>query len=206
MTAGTILVLAILILGGVIAIVSDRLGKNVGKARLSLFKLRPRDTAIVVTMITGTVLSALTLSILFAASKPLRRGVFQIDEIQIKLNEARKELTKAEFEKSRIEGELARALGELNQINQSLESARNQQAQTQAQLNLIQDQLNQVRISKSRVEQELQEVETAKFRTQAELNLTQSQLKIISKQKQTLEEEIEELLKERQKLIDQRSF
>lgn len=96
MTAGFILVISILVLGGVIATVSDRLGTKVGKARLSLFKLRPRTTAVVVTMVTGTVLSGLTLGILFAASKPLRRGVFRIDEIQERLNQSRKDLKKRE--------------------------------------------------------------------------------------------------------------
>ena len=41
MTTGYILILATLLLGGVIATVGDRLGTKVGKARLSLFNLRP---------------------------------------------------------------------------------------------------------------------------------------------------------------------
>ncbi|XGB38754.1 MAG: DUF3084 domain-containing protein [Cyanobacteria bacterium LVE1205-1] len=41
MSTGYVLVFAILVLGGVIATVGDRLGTRVGKARLSLFNLRP---------------------------------------------------------------------------------------------------------------------------------------------------------------------
>jgi len=203
MTAAIIFVSVILILGGVIAIISDRLGKNVGKARLSLFNLRPRKTAVVVTMITGTFLSALTLTVLFASSKPLRRGVFQIDEIQTELNEARKELTKTEFEKSIIEGQLARALGELNQINQSLQTTRILLEETQAQLTTLQNQLEAVKNAKTKLETELKQVEEAKAKTQAELKQTQEQLKVIEEQKKALEAEIEELQKERQKLIDE---
>jgi uncharacterized protein (DUF3084 family) len=203
MTAAIIFVSVILILGGVIAIISDRLGKNVGKARLSLFNLRPRKTAVVVTMITGTFLSALTLTALFASSKPLRRGVFQIDEIQTELNEARKELTKTDFEKSIIEGQLARALGELNQINQSLQTTRILLEETKIQLTTLQNQLEDVKNAKAKLETELKQVEEAKAKTQAELNQTQEQLKVIAEQKKALEAEIEELQKERQKLIDE---
>ncbi|NEP45074.1 MAG: DUF3084 domain-containing protein [Okeania sp. SIO2H7] len=203
MTAAIIFVLVILILGGVIAIISDRLGKKVGKARLSIFNLRPRKTAVVVTMIAGTFLSALTLTALFATSKPLRRGVFQIDEIQAELNEARKELTKTELEKGIIEGQLARTLGELNQINQSLQTTRILLGETQAQLTLILNQLETIKNAKTQVEIELKQVEDAKAKTQAELNQTQEQLKVISEQKQALEREIEELQTERQKLIDE---
>ncbi|EDZ92605.1 conserved hypothetical protein, partial [Limnospira maxima CS-328] len=113
MTAAVIFVIAILTLGGVIAVVSDRLGTKVGKARLSLFKMRPKKTAAVVTMATGTMLSALTLVILFATSKPLRRGVFTIDQIQDRLNQARRDLTHAQVEKHRVESELIQAQNEL---------------------------------------------------------------------------------------------
>ena len=203
MTAAIIFISVILILGGVIAIISDRLGKNVGKARLSLFNLRPRKTAVVVTMITGTFLSALTLTALFASSKPLRRGVFHIDEIQTELNEARKELTKTEFEKGIIEGQLARALGELNQINQSLQTTRILLEETQTQLTTLQNQLQDVKNAKAKLEKELKQVEEAKVKTQAELNQTQEQLKVIVEQKKALEAEIEELQTERQELIDE---
>ena len=58
MTSGYILIVAILLLGGVIATLGDRIGTKVGKARLSLFNLRPRKTATLVTVITGSLISA----------------------------------------------------------------------------------------------------------------------------------------------------
>ncbi len=59
---GYTLILAILVLGGLIATVGDRLGSRIGKARLSIFKLRPRTTATVVTIVTGALISASTLA------------------------------------------------------------------------------------------------------------------------------------------------
>ncbi|NEO52752.1 MAG: DUF3084 domain-containing protein [Okeania sp. SIO3B5] len=208
MTAGIILVLAILVLGGVIATISDRLGTKVGKARLRLFNLRPRDTAVLVTMITGSILSALTLAILFATSKPLRKGVFRIDEIQTKLNETRKEVTKAELETTLIKNELQKAkadlelsLKQLNQVNQSLEKALVQKAEIEFQLKITKEQLNQVQAVKNRTQEELGQVQKAKARTEAELNLTQNQLNSIVQQKETLRQEIEQLQIERQKIL-----
>ena len=67
MSSGYILIVAILILGGVIAASGDRIGTRVGKARLSLFKLRPKQTATLVTIVTGSLIAALTLGILIAA-------------------------------------------------------------------------------------------------------------------------------------------
>ncbi|WP_293339787.1 DUF3084 domain-containing protein [Microcoleus sp. CAWBG58] len=199
MTAGYILVFVMLVLGGVIATVSDRLGTKVGKARLSLFKLRPRDTAVVVTVMAGSILSAITLGILFATSKPLRTGVFSIDEIQKRLNNARREIKQATQEKNRIETELAQARAaqaqakaNLEQINQSLQAANAEQAKTQTKLNLLRAQLNTVEAAKSKTEQQLSQVEAAKSQTEEQLatveaakSQTEEQLKLVETARST---------------------
>ncbi len=188
-----------LVLGGVIATVSDRLGTKVGKARLSLFKLRPRDTAVVVTVMAGSILSAITLGILFATSKPLRTGVFSIDEIQKRLNNARREIKQATQEKNRIETELAgaraaqaQAKANLEQINQSLQAANAEQAKTQTKLNSLRAQLNSVQAAKSKTEQQLSQVEAAKSQTEEQLatveaakSQTEEQLKLVERARST---------------------
>ncbi|MEG4106073.1 DUF3084 domain-containing protein [Microcoleus sp. S13_C5] len=193
MTAGYILVFVILVLGGVIATVSDRLGTKVGKARLSLFKLRPRDTAVVVTVMAGSILSAITLGILFATSKPLRTGVFRIDEIQKRLNNARREIDQATQEKNLVETELAQARtaqaqarANLEQINQSLQAANAEQARTQTKLKSLRAQLNSVQAAKSKTEEQLSQVEAAKSETEEQLSSveaaksrTEEQLKLV---------------------------
>ncbi|MEG4006875.1 DUF3084 domain-containing protein [Microcoleus sp. Pol11C1] len=205
MTAGYILVFVILVLGGVIATVSDRLGTKVGKARLSLFKLRPRDTAVVVTVMAGSILSALTLGILFATSKPLRTGVFRIDEIQKRLNNARREINQATQEKNRVETELAQARvaqaqarANLEQINQSLQAANAEQARTQTKLNSLRAQLNSVQAAKSKTEQQLSQVEAAKSETEEQLSSveaaksrTEEQLKLVQTARSTTQAQLD---------------
>ncbi|MEG5026277.1 DUF3084 domain-containing protein [Microcoleus sp. AT8-B1] len=205
MTAGYILVFVILVLGGVIATVSDRLGTKVGKARLSLFKLRPRDTAVVVTVMAGSILSALTLGILFATSKPLRTGVFRIDEIQKRLNNARREINQATQEKNRVETELAQARAaqaqaraNLEQINQSLQAANAEQALTQTKLNSLRAQLNSVQAAKSKTEEQLSQVEAAKSKTEEQLrsveaakSRTEEQLKLVETIRSTTQAQLD---------------
>ena len=205
MTAGYILVLVILVLGGAIATISDRLGTKVGKARLSLFKLRPRDTAVVVTVMAGSILSALTLGILFATSKPLRTGVFRIDEIQKRLNNARRELNQTTQEKNRVESELAQARAaqsqakaNLEQINSSLQAANAEQAQTEKKLNSLRVQLNGVEAAKLKTEQQLSQVEAAKSETESQLASveaaklrTEEQLKLVETARSTTKAQLD---------------
>jgi uncharacterized protein (DUF3084 family) len=89
MTSGYILIVAILVMGGVLATLGDRIGTKVGKARLSLFNLRPRKTATLVTVITGIMIASSTLGILLATSGPLRDGILEIDNIKRNLRIAR---------------------------------------------------------------------------------------------------------------------
>ncbi len=133
MTSGYILIVAILVLGGVIATLGDRIGTKVGKARLSLFKLRPRKTATVVTIITGSLIAASTLGILFATSSSLRQGIFELDSIKRKLRMARSDIQVIDTQKRQVERELAKARREqaeaqkrLNTTNQNFQQAQKQ--------------------------------------------------------------------------------
>lgn len=163
MSTGYILILAVLLLGGVIATVGDRLGTRVGKARLSLFNLRPRKTATLVTILTGTVIAASTLGVLFAASEYLRTGVFELDSLQKTLRRTRRDLNDAQVQKGQIESELTKA-------QKDRASARRQLAQSKQQLGEADQALKSAIAERSRAQ-----AETA--RTEAELNRTQSQLR-----------------------------
>jgi len=169
MTTGLVLIFSILILGGVIATAGDRIGMKVGKARLSLFNLRPRQTATIITILTGGVISATTLGILFAVSEQLRTGVFELGEIQDDLESARQDLGSVQREKSRIEDELAEAQDEqqaardeLRTINESLSQAVARQEETAIELAQVED-------NYAAAQQRLEEVSQQTQELQAEL-------------------------------------
>lgn len=190
MTAGLVLITAILILGGVIATLGDRIGMRVGKARLSLFNLRPRQTATVITILTGGVISTSTLAILFLISDQLRTGVFELQEIQDSLAEARQDLDNTQSEKERIQSELENAVTEqreaeerLRDINQSLAEAVTNQTRTQ---------------------QQLERTRTDLDRVASNFQQAQAQLQSVSEQSAQLRREIEDIQAEREQLIAQR--
>jgi uncharacterized protein (DUF3084 family) len=151
MSSGYILILAVLILGGVIATLGDRIGTRVGKARLSLFNLRPKKTAVLVTILTGLVISASTLGVLLLASREFRDMLLNFDVIQRRLNRTKRDLEstrggleKANSDKTQVEQELAKtrrdrsdAQKQLAKINASLKTAVDRQRITEEQRNLV---------------------------------------------------------------------
>ena len=93
---GWLLILSLLILGGILSTLGDRLGTRVGKARLSIFKLRPKSTAVLITVFTGSIISAISFAIMVAFNSQLRVGLFELEDIQAKITEREKELKRLE--------------------------------------------------------------------------------------------------------------
>ncbi len=137
MSTGLILIFAILVIGGVIATVGDRIGTKVGKARLSLFNLRPRRTATLITILTGIVVAASTLGILFATSGPLRTGVFELSTIQRKLRRTRADLNGVKSQLETAQAQKNRTEAELNRAKAQETTAQKQLASTQKQIQTI---------------------------------------------------------------------
>jgi uncharacterized protein (DUF3084 family) len=185
MTSAYILIAAILVLGGLIAVIGDRLGSKVGKARLRLFDLRPRQTAIVMTIVTGILISGSTLAILFGFSQSLREGVFELDEILKRRRRAEQELAKVADEKKQVEQALIEAKteqekvqGELGQINAKFQKA-------QQQLNTISRQANTLR-------QETQKLTQEKKQLLSQKNELDRQIKSLRITTQKLQNQVEE--------------
>ncbi len=214
--SGYILIFAVLILGGVIATVGDRIGTRVGKARLSLFNLRPRRTAVLVTILTGTLISATTLGILLATSEQLRIGILQLGQLQKKIAGFRATLAKTSQElqnttqqKSQVEAELSKTKSEqakvevqLNRINQYLKQATDRQARTDAQLQVAEAQRDRVRRQLGTVSQQ-----AAILRT--EINQLQSERQVLVAERNQVQAQIAQRdaeIAKRTQLIEQRDL
>ncbi|MBV5261575.1 DUF3084 domain-containing protein [Synechococcus moorigangaii CMS01] len=173
MTSAFVLIFSVLILGGILAALGDRLGSKVGKARLTLFNLRPKQTAVVVTVMTGTVIAASTLGLLFGLSKSLRQGVFQLDEI---LAQRRQELLDVTAEKERIEEELETARSDRLQAEQDLQEIETKFETAQAQLERFRGQAADLQADIQALMSEQNTLREQRDRLQAQSDSLQAQL------------------------------
>ncbi|MEQ9551885.1 MAG: DUF3084 domain-containing protein [Coleofasciculus sp. G3-WIS-01] len=197
MTSAYILIVAILLLGGVLATLGDRIGTKVGKARLSLFNLRPRKTATVVTIMTGCLISASTLGILFGLSESLREGVFQLDNILRQLRHARRDVETLNAQKQQVENELAQTRAEQAKVQQRLNELNSNFQQAQAQLRDISKQASNLRSEIQSLLAERQQLIEQRNQLKAEI----SQLKeLVAQRDQELEETSQQLALKNQQL------
>lgn len=92
---GIYLIAALVLAGGAIAFIGDRLGTKIGKKRLSIFGLRPRHTSIIITIFTGICITLLTFAIMAAASENVRTALFGMEQLNARMERTGKELSKA---------------------------------------------------------------------------------------------------------------
>jgi uncharacterized protein (DUF3084 family) len=81
MEPGVLLIPVLIALSGGIALVGNAVGRGIGRRRLSLFGLRPRYTAQVVTVVTGMLITLLTLVVMLLLSAEARVALFRLNAV-----------------------------------------------------------------------------------------------------------------------------
>ncbi len=115
-------------MSGLIAYLGDQLGSKVGKARISLFNLRPKATAVLISSATGILISAFTLLILYLSFEDVRIILTGLDRIKMEMKTASSELqTKnremagLEQEKKRLDEDISRLKTEKEELIKTVE-------------------------------------------------------------------------------------
>ena len=117
---GWLLVLSLLILGGVLSTLGDRLGSLVGKARLTIFNLRPRSTAILITVFTGSLISAISFGFMLLVSRQLRVGLFELSDLQLRLKSSREALNISRLAQAKKDADMQKTELELTRVRKRI--------------------------------------------------------------------------------------
>ncbi|MFM8974308.1 MAG: DUF3084 domain-containing protein [Vulcanococcus sp.] len=145
--SGWLLILALLLLGGVLSTLGDRLGSKVGKARLSLMGMRPRRTAVLITVLTGSLISGISLGLMLLVSDRLRTGLFELDQIERRLKDSREAL-------NRSQALLESSRGAVRTAEQGRQQARSQLTRVEGQARRLRSELAPLMQQRRLLEQE----------------------------------------------------
>lgn len=146
------------IVGGFIAFLADKMGSKIGKKRMSVFGLRPKHTSILLTVLSGTIIAVLTISVMAISSNSARVALFGMDQLQ-------KELKMLNEEKAAAGTELAQAKGKVDEQNKKIA--------------LLDDKIKAAEAENDAMEGKLSELNDMYARAQSEVgSLTQSKLQL----------------------------
>ena len=185
--SGWILILALLILGGVLSTLGDRLGSKVGKARLSLFRLRPKKTAVVITVLTGSLISAISLGLMLLVSDRLRTGLFELDQIEQRLRDSRDALAGSRKDLAQSRSALRSAEQERSEAQSQLKVVEQQASRLQKELAPLMEQRRQLEAERDRLSRDIAAKDSDLQRNRAELAKLNIKIKTSSQELERLE-------------------
>ena len=133
------LILLLLALCGFIAYIGDLLGRRFGKKRLTLFGMRPKHTAIILTIATGVVIAGFTFLVALLIVPGFRQAVTQGE----KLVGQNRRLRQANASQAAENGRLEHANGTLSSTNAGLQKTNTELSQTNGTLKRTNETLNQ---------------------------------------------------------------
>ena len=100
---GVRLIFILALVGGLIAFLADKLGGKIGKKKLTVFGLRPRDTATLLTALAGVLIAVCTVGVLAVSSESARTALFGMEKLQ-------ESIKSLEMDKQKAQADLQQAL------------------------------------------------------------------------------------------------
>ena len=185
---GIIIVLVLMVMGGLIAFLGDKIGTKVGKKRLTMFGLRPKYTSIIVTIISGTLISFFTVAVMAVVNENIRVALFGLNKLKGEMNELNREI--ADKNKQLDEGKmlLARRTDEYNKMNERAIG--------------MSKELDQVESQRASMENRLSSVQKAYDKTQTDVNVSAAEIDKLEKTRNELNGNIKKLNHERASLMN----
>ncbi|KYZ76391.1 hypothetical protein AXX12_08125 [Anaerosporomusa subterranea] len=192
---GIALIVVIVIMGGAIAYIGDKLGTKVGKKKLTVFGLRPKHTSILVTIITGFLIAATTLGILTLVSTDVRTALFGMEALKAELGSLSEEVFKQNGELTVSREALEAKTKEYLELTQKIQ-------ETAKQLTDISRELETVAAERDRAAAALGKIQTDYAVAKNDLGKAQQEIDGLVKTKQQLDQRVAELNSSKIKLED----
>jgi len=174
------------VVGGLIAWLGDVIGYRVGKARRSLFGLRPRATARLIGVAVGAVLPLIGLGVAAAGSQQVRIALLHLQEL-------RAEAARLSEANSRLVAEEAKLRGQVRELETEVAKARERVREAARKADQAEERLAEVR---GRLEEAQRRLASARRRLAA----AQRRLGKVLKQRDELVRQVDELKKTQEEL------
>lgn len=92
MESGLVVIPLLILVSGAVAYIGNLVGRATGRRRLTIFGLRPRHTAQIITIVTGMLITIITVASVLLVSQDARTGLFRLNELREQIDSAESRL------------------------------------------------------------------------------------------------------------------
>ena len=118
-----------------------------------MFNLRPRRTAVVITVLTGSLISALSLGLLLLVSRQLRVGLFELNDLEARLRSSRSDLKGSRKAQRKARQQLEEARADEIKARKILADAQARAGELRSTLQPLQEQTRRLEAERQRLSQ-----------------------------------------------------
>lgn len=135
---GIRLMIIMAVVGGLIAYLADKMGSKIGKKKMSVFGLRPKHTALLLTVASGVMISFLSILTVTVSSESARTALFGMEKIQDELKALNKEKETASLALEEAKGNVRTQNEIIELLDKDIKKSAEAKKQMEAQLQGIQ--------------------------------------------------------------------
>lgn len=219
-----ILITFLIIISGIIAFLGNYIGRRAGKRRISILGIRPYYTSMIITVITGILITAVTLLILLSISSSMRTALESKAQLQETIKMLSQKLSITQSELSIRASELSAAIeyqkklensilkqtkkieslkGEIKNLEKELKEKESALEASKRNLNNLREQRERLSETVAKLSKDRERLKIEEENLKREINILNIKLKKVEDEASSMEQEISFLKKEREDLITQ---
>lgn len=219
-----ILIIFLIVISGAIALIGNYVGRRVGKRRISILGIRPYYTSMIITVITGVLITTVTLIILISVSYSMRTALESKAQLQETIKMLSQKLSSTQSELSIRANELSAAIEyqkrlekniqeqtkkvksletEMKRLEKDLKEKELALEESRSNLNNLEQQRKKLSGIVSELNKDRQRLKIEEENLKKEIDILNVRLKNLESETSSMEKEISSLKKERENLIIQ---
>lgn len=190
---GILLIAVLVAVSGFIAYVGDLLGRGLGRRRVSIFGLRPRHTAMAISVLAGMLIAAWTLGVAMGVSRDVRDAFTRVVEFRRQVGSLGHQAADLRRQRYSLVKQANASRDAAHRAQAESAKAEVQRAEAQKALDRQQRELASVSRKLAEKSKELSRATTVAFQRTAESIVARKKVRSLEDEGKRLEQEISEL-------------
>jgi uncharacterized protein (DUF3084 family) len=190
------LIIFLIAISGFIAFVGNYVGRRAGKRRISIFGIRPYYTSMIITVLTGIIITTVTLITLISVSSSMRSALENKAQLQETIRLLSQKLSTTQSELSIRASELSAAIEYQKKLEKSIKEQNERVKELEKKLKETEDEIKSREIT-------LKNREIALEESKAQLRELDRQRELLIRTISELNKEVEKLKREKDSLLQE---
>lgn len=186
-------ILGLMLVAGLIAYISDVLGRKMGRKRLTVLHLRPRTTATLGTVLTGMFITVVTIMLFAIVNENVYDALFRVEKLKIDILDLQNEVGDLQNERAVLQAERTDLLQTKSELTEKIGQYTNERKELMKQVVGLRSRLTGLETKLIRREQEYAELKGSNYTLKTSIDELKVRVRDLSEERDRRIGEIQQL-------------